>query len=80
MIHWAAGLSSLQVISLEHWVTQIEGLKLSFSYISFNHIYRDLNSQVDSLLKKVIGAMDGILHFLELFDDQMMDLGEFHIY
>ena len=69
MIDWVIGFSSLHVINLEHWMEKIEGLKDYFSYISFNHIYREHNGQADSLSKKSIGVLDGSLFFEEYIDD-----------
>ena len=69
MIDWVAGHLFLQVINLDLWMEKIEGLKDYFSYISFNHIYREKNGQADALSKKSIGALDGSLFFEEYFDD-----------
>ena len=57
------GTSSLQTLVLEHWMVRGSILIHNFAQISFWHIYRDFNDEVNGLSKKGIGDMDRYLFF-----------------
>lgn len=61
IINWAMGKAALSSIYLEHWIDRVKKLIKVFEGISFKHIYRDLNKDVDRLSKLVIGPMTGNL-------------------
>ena len=47
---------------VKHLITNLE-------VIYFSHIYKEYNTEVDHLLKKGIGAFNGVLHY-EVFRDE----------
>lgn len=52
---------------LETWLVCIEMLRNFFTSISFKHIFREKNSQVDRLSKKGLNGEFGLM-FYELYD------------
>ena len=51
-----------------------------FSEFPCDHVYRELNMQVDSLSKKVIGTMDGLILFDEYLSDRLVDFGSCSVF
>ena len=54
---------------------RIQDLKKSFQSITFKHIYRVFNEDVDSLSKESIGDMVGHIQFYEFGEGVMDDDG-----
>ena len=50
-------------------------LNESFMHLSFSHIYREYNKEVDALSKEVVGNIDGRLHFEEYIEDVIINKG-----
>lgn len=80
VIEWAAGLVTLQARHPDHWTSRTRTLIDSFSFISFGHIFREVNSIADLLSKMVVGSMDGFLHFEEFREDLMVDSGSLYLF
>ena len=59
---WAAGRKDLKVATLEGWKLHSQELIQSFSWIRFTHIFREHNSQADSLSKEALSLPAGALH------------------
>ena len=57
VIDWVNGLNSLQSLSFYCWLRRTDILKSCFHILSFKHIYRVFNSDVDFLSKSLIGDM-----------------------
>ena len=55
IVDWAKDAHSLHSIELHHWIIRVKILINSFQQISFNHIYRELNKDVDLLSKQALG-------------------------
>ena len=62
IINWA--LEKYQVLSLElfHWLNDSRRLMNKFNSLSFNHIYREMNSEADAFSKTFLGDMDGRIY------------------
>ena len=55
IVDWAVERSSLQDAALEYWCTRIKILQATFHDISFDHIYRQLNTVANHLSKRACG-------------------------
>ena len=62
------GSSSFHALMLEHWSRQVKCLIFEFSFISFEHIYREYSVEVNFLSKLLIGEMDGGFFYEEFRD------------
>ena len=69
---WARGVTALYFLLLENWIGNVRKLICEFSHITFQHIYRELNDEVDILSKKGIGELDGNIYFKELRDEMLV--------
>ena len=56
-------ISSLHSLTLENWSRHVRCLFYEFSFISFEHIYREFNANFDRLSKILIREMGGGLFF-----------------
>ena len=65
------GKSNLIVSLLDHWKDRIEDLKPFFNYLSFRHVQKQFNNEVECISKKDLGYDEGFLHY-ELFEGQNM--------
>jgi hypothetical protein len=64
VINWLRDKGRLQVISLECRKDRLVDLIKLFQHISFDHVYRDDNSEADSLSKQTLHKQPGkILYF-----------------
>ena len=62
VINWVKGKASLNSLELSHWLDKILLKKKDFSWISFDHVYREFNQEVaDDLSKLDLGDIDGII-------------------
>ena len=77
VIDWENGLHVIQVLELEHWIILIYEIMKDFAKISFQHVYRELNILVDTLSKRALGHMTGILYFEEYSVDGIIDVGPY---
>ena len=50
-------------LEIKHWLTSTKQMIKAFSFISFNHIYPEINVQDDTLSKHPLGMMDDKLSF-----------------
>jgi len=65
----------LTTSQLHHWNIRVIELYTHFYVLRFEHVYRQLNQVVDSLSKMVLGSAIGILHYLEINDNEEVDRG-----
>ena len=63
IINWAMGEAQVKSLELHHWLENTKSLMKDFSFLSFNHVYRELNLEADTLSKIDLGKMDGRLYF-----------------
>ena len=63
IVNWVKGLAQVKSLVLHHWMESIKCLMNCFSFLSFQHVYRDLNVEVDRLSKLELGPMDGRIMF-----------------
>ena len=53
----------VKFLEIKHWLTSTKQMIKAFSFISFNHIYPEINVQDDTLSKHPLGMMDDKLSF-----------------
>ena len=63
IINWALEKAHVMSLELNHCLDKSKLLMKEFSWLSFNHIYKELNKMVDELSKLELGAMDGRIQF-----------------
>ena len=51
IIDWDKDIHSLHNLELQHWVGRTKNIILNFQLITFNHIYRELNTEDDVFSK-----------------------------
>ena len=68
VIDWLIGKSNLRATYLKHWCSRIRHIEKQFSSLSYNHIFREQNTDVDSLSKRGLGCQMGILWFSKVKD------------
>ena len=61
IVKWENDLFNLQVVDFHNWYLRTNLLLSIFSSIIIDHIYRELNMQVDTLSKQSLGGVEGIL-------------------
>ena len=76
-INWENDVSSLSIINLEAWCTNIRKLLASFSYVAFYHVYREHNERVDTLSKDGLKLASGHLTLTEFSEGEVV--GEFDL-
>lgn len=72
---WINDRCNLQISILEHWKTRIKVLQRRFAVISFMHIFRIFNLEVDGLSKRGIGIQQGLISYEEIVLGQVVSEG-----
>ena len=72
---WALDLHTIHSISLSHWLRRARRLMAFFPSLTYSHIYREFNTQVDDLSKKAIGTGTSSITWDEISDGVLMDSG-----
>jgi ribonuclease HI len=70
IIDWLNNKGKLQVIALECWKDRITDLIKAFTQISFSHVYRETNEEVDTLSKNALTRLTGVLTYQLWTDGQ----------
>ena len=68
MIDWANEKNTIRAPHLQDLLAEIQTLKLSFRWISFGHVYRELNMEVDALSKQALSYQPGLMETEEVSD------------
>ena len=68
MIDWSNEKSTIRAPHLQHFLAEIQTLKLSFRQISFGHVYQELNMEVDTLSKQALAYQPGLMETKEVSD------------
>lgn len=76
-IKWASNEFDLNVIELSHWCQRTR-MEIDSQDILFEHIYREYNSQADSLSKQALLSSEGLLVWEEWMDSSLLECGEFY--
>ena len=63
IINWALEKAHMMSLDLNHWLENTKLRLKEFKWLSFNHMYRDLNTMVDGFSKLELGVMDGKIQF-----------------
>ena len=78
IIDRALGLTSLNILALDHWIKGSKVLISIFQDIAFKHIHREFNDIADDLSKLTFGEIDGFLHYEGFMEDLMTDEDVFY--
>jgi hypothetical protein len=65
VIDWLSNRGRLQSSTIEGWKSRIKDLIKSFHAISFEHIYREFNVEVDHLSKLALREPEGRITFYQ---------------
>jgi hypothetical protein len=63
IIHWLNGQVDLHVVALECWKERTQEASRHIKNLSFSHIYREDNSEADTLSKKALSLPLGQIRF-----------------
>jgi ribonuclease HI len=63
IIDWLNGQADFHVVALERWKERTQEATLSIRNLSFSHIYREENSEADTLSKKALHMPSGQICF-----------------
>ena len=66
-INWAQGKLEIQNVNLANIVRDIKLAFLSFEWLSFHHVLRELNVKVDDLSKEAFQLQRGPFEYYEYF-------------
>ena len=80
LIEWEKGNFSLQVSQLNQWGGRVNSLIESLHRISFMHIYRCFNKEVDMLSKLDVKCREGILYVKQFMEDSLIFEGSVDIF
>jgi ribonuclease HI len=69
VINWLRDKGRLQVISLECWKDRLVDLIKLFQHISFDHVYRDDNSEADNLSKQALQKQPGKIFYFQSVEE-----------
>ena len=75
VINWEKAKASVKSLDLSHWLDRILLKKKEFSWISFDHVYREFNKDADDLSKMVLGDMDGLIHYSFVLEGVVIEAG-----
>ena len=59
------------MISLSNWCWRTKKLISSFDHIDINHIYREINHEVDTLSKEASIGDEGFLYWEEYIENKL---------
>jgi hypothetical protein len=69
VIDWANQKATVSDVRLEPLLRDIKLSMQSFEWLSFNHIFRELNEKSNSLSKEALSLLVGALGFYEFLDN-----------
>ena len=73
-------MASLAVMDLDHWCDRIIEAKASFRSISFQHIYREHNSNADGLSKEALSIELGKFSFIKFLEGEAIGNGNLQLF
>ena len=71
IINWARDESTLAMVNLEAWCINIRKLISLFTFVDFNHDFREHNKRADTLSKEGLNMAAGHLSLTEICDDEV---------
>ena len=74
VIDWVNGKRKIRAPHLQYLLKEIQALKPSFELVSFSHIYRELNSEADTLLKLALAIQPRIIEVEEHTNGQVTNI------
>ena len=78
IINWAKGESTLDMVNLEAWCYYTRFLMSSFTWVDFNHVYREHNKMEDTLSKEGLCLAPGHPILTESYDDEFIGEDSIH--
>ena len=70
VIDWEKGKRNIRAPHLLYLLDEIQSLRSSFELVSFSHIYKEINSEADFLLKMALEIQLGIIEVEEHINGQ----------
>ena len=70
-IYWANGKIQINTPHLQHLLKAIREQMVAFETISFNYIYRELNSEADKLSKMALALPSGLMEVKEISNERI---------
>jgi len=80
IIDWVNEKSTIRNIVLTHWYQRVLEIKSTFTSITIQHIYRDLNDAANNLSKAGLLLEEGILMYKEVCLPDTNNWETVHIY
>ena len=80
IINWEKGKSTLSPPKLHYWCRETRKLCTHFLALSFDHIYREHNQQVDRLSKVALTLALGFDTYFEFFDGLLTSHDNFKLF
>ena len=80
MIKWVKGYFNLKVVELLPWCYRIRTKLIFFSYINFQHIYREQNQLADELSKLALEGKEGALCWEEVEENSLIETRSINIF
>ena len=68
VVDWANEKNTIRAPHLQHFLAEIQTLKNSFRRISFGHVYRELNMEVDTLSKQALAYQPSLMETEEMLE------------
>ena len=72
-IDWANGKIQINAPHLQHLLKAIREKITTFETISFNHIYRELNSEANKLSKMALALPPSLMEVMEINNNQIVN-------
>jgi hypothetical protein len=69
VIDWLRDKGRLHVISLEFWKDRLVDLTKLFQHISFEHVYREDNSEANNLSKQALHKQPGKIIYFQCVEE-----------
>lgn len=73
VVDWAKGRIQISAPHLQYVMAIIRDFITSFEFVSFEHIYRELNMEADLLSKMALALQPGIIEVEEMISGQILE-------
>ena len=80
IINWASNKATLSSLELDHWCDNIRHLFNCFLYLDIQHVYRERNQRANGLSQNALALAPGQCSFIEIYDDIIMESGDFQLF
>ena len=80
IINWARDESTLAMVNLEAWCLNTRKLISFFTFVDFNHVFREHNKREDTLSKEGLNMAPGHLSLTKICDDEVYGEVTLHLF